>query len=242
MAECFFLQPMRVDHIPAVGAIERLCFTQPWPAHAYRREIQENRMAYYEVVRVVECPDGAAGAGTGAASRASAEEERLATPSPAGSRVGSARQASEQGLLERLARLLRPAPEPVSPELEAELRSIVGYAGMWLMADEAHVTTIATHPDYRGRGVGELLLLGLINHALAVGAKWMTLEVRVSNDVAQALYRKYTFKEMGVRRGYYTDNREDAAVMWTDPLDSTSFREVLDRNRAQLAARLKCDG
>jgi ribosomal-protein-alanine N-acetyltransferase len=131
--------------------------------------------------------------------------------------------------------LLRAPAPPPSPQLEEELRSIVGYAGIWVMTDEAHVTTIASHPDVRGKGVGELLLLALIHRGMEVGARWMTLEVRASNAVAQSLYRKYTFKEMGVRRRYYSDNGEDALVMWTDALDSESFTAALEQNERQLA-------
>src|SRR5207248_2305380 len=131
---------MRVEHIPAVSAIEKLSFPQPWPQNAYRREIVENRMAHYVIMR--------------------------------------------------------------------------------------------------GRGVGELLLVALIHRGIEVGARWMTLEVRASNSVAQNLYRKYTFKEMGVRRRYYSDNGEDALVMWTDVLDSESFQAALDQNERKLAERL----
>ena len=106
------------------------------------------------------------------------------------------------------------------------------------MADEAHVTTIAVHPKYRGAGLGELLLLRMIDTARGVRARWLTLEVRKSNDVAQALYRKYSFKEMGVRRPYYSDNGEDALVMWTDPIDSRTFIDALASNRAALEERL----
>ncbi len=141
-------------------------------------------------------------------------------------------------ILGRLSRLLRPAEPPPTPELEQLLRSIVGYAGIWVMTDEAHVTTIASHPDLRGRGVGELLLVALIHRAIDIGARWMTLEVRASNTVAQNLYRKYTFKEMGVRRRYYSDNGEDALVMWTDALDSESFGVALERNERKLAERI----
>jgi ribosomal-protein-alanine N-acetyltransferase len=78
----------------------------------------------------------------------------------------------------------------------------------------------------------------MIDTALEIGARWLTLEVRKSNQVAQALYRKYTFKEMGVRRRYYSDDGEDALVMWTDQVDSPEFSEALARNRAALQARL----
>lgn len=234
----FLLEPMRVEHIPAVAGIERLCFSQPWPVHAYRKEIQDSSMAYYEVARVVRGPEASG----------SADEMVLALDSQqvpsAGVHPGQAQPSprAEPGLMRRLARLLRTAPELASPELERQLRSIIGYAGLWVMSDEAHVTTIAVHPDFRGRGMGELLLLGLIDRSLEFQAKWMTLEVRVSNQIAQALYRKYTFKEMGVRRGYYSDDHEDALIMWTEPLDSPSFREALESNRARLLARLRDHG
>lgn len=110
--------------------------------------------------------------------------------------------------------------------------AIVGYAGMWVILDEAHVTTIAVDPVYRGQHIGERLLLGLIDAALARGARWMTLEVRRSNDVAQTLYKKYGFREIGVRKGYYSDNREDAIVMWSGNLQDREYRHKLDAFRA----------
>jgi ribosomal-protein-alanine N-acetyltransferase len=208
---------MRVEHIPAVSAIEKLSFPQPWPQNAYRREIVENRMAHYVIAR------------------------RLgrATDTDPSTTEASRQHGGQSGdLIGRLSRLLRPPDPPRSPQLEEELRSIVGYAGIWVMTDEAHVTTIASAPTMRGRGVGELLLVALIHRGIEVGARWMTLEVRASNSVAQNLYRKYTFKEMGVRRRYYSDNGEDALVMWTDALDSESFQAALDQNERRLAERL----
>jgi len=208
---------MRLEHIPAVSAIEKLSFPQPWPQNAYRREISENRMAHYIVARRI---------GTRSESQPPTPE-----PPPSG-------QPASGDLIGRLSRFLRSPEPPRSPQLEEELRSIVGYAGIWVMTDEAHITTIASHPDVRGQGVGEFLLVALVHRAIAVGARWMTLEVRASNAVAQNLYRKYTFKEMGVRRRYYSDNGEDALVMWTDALDSESFQAALDRNEQRLAERL----
>ena len=211
----FSVEPMRLEHIPAVAAIERASFNQPWPANAYRKELQQNRMAYYYVARRLDDPAfNLVELGL---------EERPRQPEPS--------------LVGRLARLFRSAPEPVDPGSEEELRRIVGYAGLWLMVDEAHITTIAVHPKYRGRGLGELLLLRMIDTAEEVGARWLTLEVRKSNTVAQALYHKYTFKEMGVRRRYYSDDGEDALIMWTDPIDSDSFRAAAARNRAALEAK-----
>jgi ribosomal-protein-alanine N-acetyltransferase len=207
---------MRIEHISAVSGIEKLSFPQPWPQNAYRREIQENRMAHYIVARRLNDDHRLGG---------SAAESALAAP-------------SQSDFIGRLSRFLRPPEPPRSPRLEEELRSIVGYAGIWVMTDEAHVTTIASHPDVRGQGVGELLLVALIHRGIEVGARWTTLEVRASNTVAQSLYRKYTFKEMGVRRRYYSDNGEDALVMWTDALDSDSFLTAMEHHERKLAERL----
>ncbi|NLX10040.1 MAG: ribosomal protein S18-alanine N-acetyltransferase [Chloroflexi bacterium] len=96
---------------------------------------------------------------------------------------------------------------------------IVGYAGCWLIAGEAHISTIAVHPGYRGKGLGEVLLAGMLRRSLRLGGEYSVLEVRTSNAVAQALYRKYEYEISGVRRNYYRDNNEDAYLMEVRPLD-----------------------
>lgn len=93
---------------------------------------------------------------------------------------------------------------------------IIGYAGMWTVLDEAHITNIAVLPEFRGHGLGERLLLELVVRAMALQMQKMTLEVRVSNQVAQQLYAKFGFTGCGIRKGYYSDNQEDALIMWTD--------------------------
>lgn len=95
---------------------------------------------------------------------------------------------------------------------------VVGYGGMWLILDEAHVTNVAVHPAWRGQRVGRKLMKELIRRAALLGAVRMTLEVRASNRVARHLYQSLGFVERGRRRGYYTDTREDALIMWMDPL------------------------
>jgi ribosomal-protein-alanine N-acetyltransferase len=122
-----------------------------------------------------------------------------------------------------------------------DLASIVGFAGLWLTLDEAHVTTIAVHPEYRGRGLGELLLVSLIDIAYDIGARFMTLEVRVTNHVAQNLYRKYGFWDDGIRRRYYSDNHEDALIMRTSELAGPSYRRRFTELKAALTARLEAD-
>jgi len=115
---------------------------------------------------------------------------------------------------------------------------ILGYAGFWLMVDEAHISTLAVTPRHLRRGIGELLLAGLIDWACEVEATTMTLEVRVSNLVAQALYRKYGFEPTGIRKGYYSDNGEDAMIMTTEAITSASFQSSFQHLKDKLRARL----
>lgn len=93
---------------------------------------------------------------------------------------------------------------------------VVGYAGMWKICDEGHITNIAVHPEFRENGIGSMLLEYLIDIARNEGIVRMTLEVRKSNLAAQKLYSKYGFKPYGIRKGYYADNNEDAVIMWKD--------------------------
>lgn len=116
---------------------------------------------------------------------------------------------------------------------------IAGYGGVWLTVNEGHITTIATAPEMRRRGVGELVLNGLIDAARDLGADVLTLEVRVSNEAAQKLYLKYGFAARGVRRRYYTDNNEDALIMWTERITTREYQARLHTLRSQLAERLQ---
>ena len=122
--------------------------------------------------------------------------------------------------------------------VSSENATLVGYAGMWLMVDEAHITTIAVRPEYRGKGLGELLLVGLFEKAMEIGARWVTLEVRLSNTVAQNLYRKYTFHAEGIRKGYYSDNNEDAVIMWSDDIRLPEFKAKFRELKQALERRL----
>ena len=108
--------------------------------------------------------------------------------------------------------------------------SIVGYGGMWRMYDEAHVTTIGVRQDLQHRGHGRVLFAGLVQAAYDMGAKWVTLEVRTSNENAMKMYEAFGFKVIGRRKGYYTDNGEDAIVMWSDSIHSPRFRRAYETN------------
>lgn len=131
--------------------------------------------------------------------------------------------------------LLPPFAKPAPPSPYP----IVGYGGLWLMVDEGHITTIAVAPSHRGQGIGELLLNGLIDQAIDVKATRLTLEVRISNEPAQRLYLKYGFQPSGTRPRYYTDNGEDALIMWTDVITEPAFVKRLEELRERLALRLQ---
>lgn len=91
---------------------------------------------------------------------------------------------------------------------------IAGYGGMWMVEDEAHITNIAVHKDFRHYGVGSSILAALIEKCEKSGIRYMSLEVRVSNTIAQHLYKKFEFQVEGIRKKYYSDNKEDAYIMW----------------------------
>ena len=207
-APLYRLDPMTFDDVPAVGRVERRCFPNPWPASAYRRELQDQKQNNYIVLRALS-PRG----------------------SDANDEATQARSVPRRSLLPlHLGR--RHEHEPVPPQ-------IIGFAGMWQSFDEAHVTTIGVDPAYRGQSLGELLLLSMFDAAIARGANWLTLEVRVSNEPAQALYRKYGFTVHGVRKRYYSDNNEDALIMWSRALSEPDVRAELEAHRAELRARLQ---
>jgi ribosomal-protein-alanine N-acetyltransferase len=104
----------------------------------------------------------------------------------------------------------------------------VAYAGIWLMVDEAHVTTFAVMPNWRRRGIGGRLMLAVLSLAEQVGASVATLEVRLSNIAARNLYQRFGFRPVGVRPRYYSDNAEDALIMTTDLLGSPTMRRRVD--------------
>ncbi|GHO54918.1 ribosomal protein S18-alanine N-acetyltransferase [Ktedonobacter robiniae] len=210
----YVIDRMTMADVPRVIEIERLAYPSTWPPSAYRKELQDNRWAHYIVLRDKQLLDGEPTKTVVAADQEKPRRNRLFPLS----------------LLPNRPAISMPVPE---------LASILGFAGLWLMVDEAHVTTIAMHPDFRRRGLGELLLVSLIDIAYEIGAKWVTLEVRVSNYSAQSLYRKYGFREAGVRHRYYSDNQEDALIMWTDEIHSDTYRQQFLALKADLYHKLE---
>jgi [ribosomal protein S18]-alanine N-acetyltransferase len=121
---------------------------------------------------------------------------------------------------------------------DQEDASLLGYGGSWFVVDEAHITTLAVRAEWRGRGLGELLLVSLIERAIRRRAELVTLEVRASNLLAQNLYQKYGFRKVGRRKGYYTDDHEDAHIMTIEPLMDPAYQQQFEGLCRQLVERL----
>ena len=213
IATRYLVRPMRMDDIPQVLEIERESFPAMWPPTAFKRELQQNRLARYAVV-IEHNPR---------APRTEPEEERH--PGAIGRFLGEIRQmlgADDEA----------PLPPPAErPEL------IVGFVGVWMMPDEAHIVTIATRETHRLRGIGEALLIAAIEMAQARGQQLVSLEVRVSNGPALRLYNKYGFTEVGRRARYYSDNHEDAYILTVDSVLTRRYRQRFGELRAQHAHR-----
>jgi [ribosomal protein S18]-alanine N-acetyltransferase len=192
---------MRRQDIPQVTEIDHDAFPTEWPPTNFPREL-ENKLAYYIIA--YETKD------TG----------QQPDQKPAG-------KETKPGLVDRIRRIF--SRSQVTNEDPPEEISILGYAGMWIMADEAHVTSIASHKEHRHQGIGEVLLINLIELAMTKHARIVTLEARVSNLVAQNLYYKFSFDKLGVRKAYYLDNKEDAVIMSTEYIGSPSFKEKFSK-------------
>jgi ribosomal-protein-alanine N-acetyltransferase len=190
---------MRRQDISQVPEIEHDAFPTEWPPTNFPREL-ENKLAYYIVIY-----------------------ESLKN-SPQHMPVDREKQP---GLFDRVLRVFSRSQTPKENQLEEV--PILGYAGMWIMADEAHITSIASHKEHRHQGIGEALLICLIELAIVKHARIVTLEARVSNQIAQNLYYKFGFDKLGIRKAYYLDNREDAVIMSTEYIGSPSFREKLSK-------------
>ena len=199
----YYVRLMRKENITQVTEIDREAFPTLWPPANYQHELQ-NRLAHY----IVAC-----------------DEEKTADEP----KVNAAPEKGLPSLMFKVRQLFnhnRFFDNELSP-LGKEY--IVGFAGFWVMADEAHITNIAVRVPYHRQGIGELLLISLIDLATELNAGIITLEVRASNTAAHNLYYKYGFTQVGLRRGYYTDNREDGLLMSTEDITSAPFQAQLNQ-------------
>lgn len=191
------------EDIDQVAKIDREAFPTMWPLVNYQHELQ-NPLAHY----IVACHE----------ERTVAESEVEVTPQKGLSRLKSrVRQWFSYG---------RFSGNKMPP---SDRQYISGFAGFWLMADEAHLINLAVRETHRHQGIGELLLIATIDLASQLNAHVITLEVRASNTAAVNLYGKYGFIQVGLRRAYYIENKEDAILMSTENITSTSFQAHLQQ-------------
>ena len=202
------LREMRLEDVPAVAALESAAFTSGWSHTAFERELTQNAAARYLVLESTE--DN---------SRGDAEARREKIPKDAAHFSDSLDPSSSASPR------LRENPFPAR---------LLGFAGLWLMFDEAHVVTVAVAEADRRHGYGRILVHHLVQLAAELGMTNATLECRLSNTAARALYRDYGFYEVGERKAYYSDNHEDAVIMTTEAFATPAYQQRLKALAAKL--------
>ena len=199
---------MTPQDIKQVSLIEREAFPTLWPPTRLRNEL-DNKSARYLV-----------------AYEPGADPKFDASAAP----------IRKSGFLGRAWEFIKDITLGADPD-DSTSDSILGFVGIRLIVDEAHITGIAVSEAHRGQSIGELLIVGSIDLALQEKSSVVTLEARVSNDVAQALYEKYGFQKMGVRKRYYSDNGEDAVIMTTRLIHSPEYQEMFSKLKEALKER-----
>lgn len=206
----YIIRPMTKEDLAQVTEIDREAFPTQWPPANYRHELN-NQLAHYIVV----CDD----------------TRTIEDPG-----------IKPQHGLSWLASVIKPwfnrKRSSDGNSSQSQRQYIIGFSGIWILSDESHITNIAVRKMYQRQGIGELLLIATIDLTMKLKASIMTLEVRASNIAAQNLYSKYGFTQVGVRRAYYLDNREDGILMSTENIISASFQAQLQQLREDLAKRL----
>lgn len=197
----YSVRQMSPADIPQVEEIDKEAFPTQWPPLSFKRELS-NKLAHCIV----------------------AHDESA-------SHMGEARETDDMrrtiGWMSRVRSLF--GKQTYSINYDTCILYIGGYAIYWMMADEAHLTSIAVREASRRQGIGEMLLICVIDSALKQHARVVTLEVRASNYAAQALYEKYGFERVGERRSYYSDDKETAIIMTTEVITLPSYQQRLQR-------------
>lgn len=208
------LRRMRAEDIPQVIEIEKEAFTPGWVGTPFRRELNSRYTRFLVAYH--------------------ADDPGYGHQHPAAIDTRQQPGTADESLWGRMVTGVRSV---FGMRSDSEGDDLAGYVGIWLQGDQAHITEIAVREELRGRGIGELLIIGTLRVAYEQGLAEVTLEARVSNFVAQRLYDKYGFNEAGIRKNYYADNREDAVIMTTDPIHTAAYREKFATLQANFLAR-----
>jgi [ribosomal protein S18]-alanine N-acetyltransferase len=203
----YFIRLMQKEDIEQVTVVDRLAFPHDEPPTSFEKRLENQSVCY-----IIACDEKPEKTGVIMQSNEKVNEDKPNRVHFGGMSLPNPRQLfRSQGFLHK------------------EQEFIYGFAGFWLVIDEAHLLDIGVRPDYHRMGIGESLLISTINLSLRANARLVTLEVRVSNYGAQALYSKYGFVEVGKRYGYYPDNHEDALIMNTEKLNSPAYNEHFEQ-------------
>ncbi len=205
----WLLRPMHEGDITQAVQIDRDAFPENKYAPPFRRDLRERNYAHYLVAVSHDAPYG--------------NYARSHDLPPDGNSAGSGRARGGR-ITNAVTRLIGVGTDAVPPTEEL----IAGYLGLWAVIDEGHITSVGVRKSHRGQGIGELLVIGAVEASKLLNCRAVTLEVRVSNEVAQNLYKKYGFKIVGRRKRYYSDNGEDAYIMTTDPIDTSDYSFLFD--------------
>ncbi len=232
------VMPMTPDDLDEIMLLERQCFADPWTRRMYLSDLTQNEMATYLVMRHGEAETW--GRGDAEMGRRGDSETGDTETRRLGDTETRRRGDGETQRCRDAARMGQAVEDDfaVSPILHVPASSVLAYGGLWLMIDEAHIATIASHPDWRGCGLGQWLMLALLDAAIARGAVRSTLEVRAGNLPAQRLYEKLGYETAGMRRRYYRDG-EDGLIMTTPPLNDPAMQARLAAARDDALAKLR---
>lgn len=200
----FLLRQLSEHDVRQVAEIEKEAFPTLWPRTPFKRDISNRRINHLVVTRLPSQSELTNQTIHPASTIAHTFITRLVT------RVLNRQNQGDSSF-------------PTTTDIP------IGYVGTWFLTDEAHITAIAVSEQWQGHGLGELLLIGAIEESMRRGSRMVTLEARISNNKALSLYTKYGFIRTGTRKGYYSDNKEDAAIMETDPIPSSGFQTMFSR-------------
>lgn len=194
----YSIRAMQERDIPQVLEIDREAFPTQWPYPTYtsfKQELQ-NKLARYII-----------------AYKPNDEDSCYPAENTAGNKT----------FLDKIMNIFSPAQSARNTILPPGRDHIMGMSGFWLMAGEVHIITIAVRNQFRNQGIGSRMLIQIMESAIALNARMVTLEVRMSNTIAQQVYKKFGFKPAGIRHKYYTDNNENALIMTTDDVNNPNF-------------------
>lgn len=216
------LKPLKAEQLPAVIELDQLCFGGHWTLDGYRRELESSSSHFLTVCLGKSSVDGK--------SHSNYNFEN------------SNNSPSAQLTLEQ-SNALNSNSSGVATNRSIEIPSqLIGFGCFWSILEEAHITLLAVNPEYQHQGLGKLLFYGLLYLAHQQGLERATLEVRVSNQTALSLYKKFGFEEVGKRRRYYQDTGEDALILWRNHLATAEFNKILMSWQQEIKANLESFG